>query len=234
MLASILIPPFARLKFRQNDRISIGNPLYDIIQEEIITVNVSQKLGIKPIEIIKHLHCIIGQTVVKDKLLARKSSIFSTKELYCEETGVLKGINHEIGTLDISVLRGQKESVSAFFTGIIEKIENNRAFIHLDNPITIDCVDIHNDFGGKLFYFNNETLYHTATAEDIEGTVVAIKDPKPNIIAKLNTLGAVGYIYIDGNVSENYPHAQATDFSHFNTDKKNLLASKFDKKIYLY
>ena len=234
MLASVLIPQFARLKFRQNDRISIGAPLFDIIQEERVTIEVSKKLGIKPAEILKHLHCIIGQTVVKDKLIAQKNGIFSKKELYCEETGVVKSINHEIGIIEISVLRGEKKSIDSFFTAIVEKIENNKMYIHLEHPDTVVCQNISSDFGGRVFYFNNESLYHTATSEDVDGAVVVIKDARANIIAKFNTLGATGYIFQNGSIGENYPQAQISDFSKFNTDKKNILVSKSDKKTYLY
>jgi len=234
MLPTISIPHNARLKVNLGDKLDFGDPLFEIIDEEIISIDIASKIKVKPERMFRYLTCLIGDQVEKDMVIAKKTTLFSSNEFVCEYSGILQNINHQDGSIDIKIQKSCKKIVNSFFKGTIEKIDKYKIQIDIQNPQKFESDEISFDFGGPIFHLSNESQYFSMNEDDIKNHVIIAKEIKTNILAKTKTLQAAGYIFETGEVGINFPYAKVKDTLKLVDNKKNCLVSNLDKTIYLY
>lgn len=235
MLPTISIPHNARLKVNLGDKLDFGNPLFEIIDEEIVNIDIARKIDVKPERMFRHLTHLVGDVIEKGVVIAKKTTFFSSNEFVCEYSGILQSINHQDGSIDIKIQRSSKKAINSFFKGTIEKIDKYKIQIEIEkNSHKQEVDEISFDFGGPIFRFENETQYFSMNEDEIKNHVIVMKEMKSNILAKLKTLQAAGYIFEKSEIDPSCPYAKIDDVGKIATNKKHCLISNLDKAIYLY
>lgn len=234
MLVSISIPHNAKIKANVNDKLNFNDPLFEVIDEQSINIDIARKLKVQPDKMFRHLTCIVGEEVVKGKVIAKKTTLFSSIEFVCEYSGTLQNVNNQDGTIDIKIQNSERKIVNSFFKGTLEKIDKYKIQVEIERTQKIEAEEISLDFGGEIFNFKDESQYFSMGEDEIKNHVIVGQNLKLNTLAKFKTLGAVGYIFEQSEIDPSTPYAKATDLSKFETNKKYCLVSNLDKTIYLY
>jgi hypothetical protein len=234
MSPTISIPHNARLKINLGDKVDFGDPLFEIVDEEIIKIDIASKIKVKPERMFRYLTCLIGDQVEKDMVIAKKTTLFSSNEFICEYSGTLQNINHQDGSIDIKIQKSCRRMVNSFFKGTIEKIDKYKIQIDIQNIQKFEADEVSSDFGGPIFYFEHENQYFSMNEDEIKDHVIIAKTIKTNILAKSKTLQAAGYIFEEGEVDPNFHYAKIKEISKLISAKKNCLVSNLDKTIYIY
>lgn len=234
MMPNISIPHNARLKVNLGDKLNFGDPLFEIVDEEIVNIDIAKKINVKPERMFRHLTHLVGDTVGKGVVIAKKTTFFSSNEFVCEYSGILQSINHQDGSIDIKIQKSNKKIINSFFKGTIEKIDKYKIQIDVENATKQEIDEISFDFGGPIFRFENENQYFSMNEDEIKNHVIIMKEMKTNILAKLKTLQAAGYIFERGEINLDCPYAKIDDVAKIAANKKHCLISNLDKAIYLY
>jgi hypothetical protein len=233
MIIKLSLPKNCLIKVKRKDEVSFGDHLYQYDFSQTISINIADKLAIKPANIFQSLVKIINQTIKKGELLAKKKGLFRTKKLYSDYDGIIKEINHVTGEVIIIQDKCSKKVVRSNFKGLIDDYNKNYLTVDIKNGKPFALKDVNKDGGGEVFYFQNESLFFQISEEDLKDKIIIIEDLKTHLESKCEALGAKGFVFLKGQPSTNLPYAKIKNIDDYQQicqlQKKYIIFSKEDR-----
>lgn len=238
MTISLNIPASAEIKVSKGDHIEPNDILFSVHSSALTTIQIADRLHIKPEAIFHYLSKIIGEEIKKGDIIAeKKGKVFSNKVL-AEHTGLLKEIDHHAGSISILVAQEEQDGKLAGFDGDVEDIIDHKIVIKVKNGVEVGLKSASMDGAGELFYFNSESMYFDTNEEDLEHKIILIEEIKQHIAAKCEALGCAGFLYLAGSVETDLPAGQLKNREDYillkEKKKKYTIFSLDDKKVIVY
>lgn len=124
MIIHLTIPDNTQCLLKIGQNIDPGTPFYKTKVTGDSVISISQKLHVPPAKIFKFLSKFVGDEVKKGEVLARKKGLFAENKIKVEDDGIIKEINHNDGTLIITIKKNEK-IVKTYFSGEVVDIKKN-------------------------------------------------------------------------------------------------------------
>lgn len=238
MFITITLPERGELLAEKGTTIAQGDPLYRTKKEEARTINIAQKLKIKPQAIFNVLTKVVGENVKKNEVIASQKGFLSARTLRADHDGVIEKIDHLSGHVTVRIDKDANTIIQSFFTGTIKDRENNHLIIEIEKGIAIELEMASTDWGSASFYLTDETRYFTINEEDIKNKTVIAEHLTPQMQVKCEALGAAGFLLVKKNRRIDLPHAifkNPEEWIHVVESKKpSILCSALENKAVIY
>ncbi len=201
MVLNIPIPSETDVLIKEGDTVDFQTPLYKGRVKRDVKVPLAHMLNINSKKIFTVLKKFVGEDVKKGDVVAFHAGVFTRKSYISEHNGVIREVNHTEGYLVIESETDQSRDKSAWFKGEIAKITKdekgkvNGIDLKVEDTKKIDARKISADFGGKITYLNQEKL-QLVSEDEVNGCVIVIESLQSYELAKLETLGASGIIFV--------------------------------------
>lgn len=197
----------ARIKIEEGAIVERGETLVTFTDEvRDVEIDLAKILNIKPKDIFKYLKKKPSDTLYKNEILAEKKSILNTVSVKSPIKGKLNQVDLNRGVVLISHFEGKDSKLTSPVDCKVKTI--GRDFIEIE--IKADKINGIEGYGievtGELL---NIDKYYNSVLEigsDVEEKIVLINDAPSDIMAKLDTLGAIGIIAEKLSAEYNFPH----------------------------
>lgn len=224
MTITVAIPKIAHTLVSVGDKIEPGTQLYESKKKKNISINIAEKLSIKPDTIFHYLDKIIGEEVQKGELLASKKGLMRTRRVFATHEAVIKEISHVTGEIilmtddeEVVVTSSPVTNPLIGLRGVVEKIASNSMTINIKSGDSYEVKNVNSDCAAELYYFADESHYFTATEDDIANKIIVIDTLKPHIQVKCEALGCVGFLCASGSVQSDIAHATFVNQKDYDT-----------------
>lgn len=238
MTISLSVPYDAEIKVTKGDHVEPEDILFSVHSTELTTIQITDRLHIKPEAIFHYLLKIIGEEIKKGDILAQKKGKVFSQKVLAEHNGLLKEIDHHTGSISILVAQDEQDGKIAGFRGDVEDITDNKIIIKIKSGNEFALKQSSGDGAGELFYFNSESMYFGTSQEDLENKIILIEEIKQHIAAKCEALGCTGFLYLTGEVKTDLPAGQIKSKEDYilikEKKKKYTIFSLDDKKGIVY
>lgn len=235
----IELPQSAQISVKPGESVRHGQSLFKIRAASSVTIAVSRELGVKPESIFSYLTKVIGEVIEEGAVLAEKKSMLKKRTVTATQSGLIKAIDHELGTVLIETHTGTDKTYPSFFEGRVITFDSKKEVLTIELPEseTIDLSDCSPYGGGELIFVNTEDFY-AVEEENVTGKIIAVKTISDHFAAKLDALGAAGVVYFSGDTTSLPFWAKVkseADFDKFESfSSKNIVISKLEKKAVVY
>lgn len=179
-----------KLLVKAGQHVDFSTPLYQTSVSSVLEVAVAQKLEVQPQHIFRHMVRYVGDSIEKNDTLALKKGFFGNRTVRSPGKGVVQEIDHAKGIVRLTLIQQEEEVKTAFFTGIIEKIEQASIRLKVHASKSFETKVMQGVSGGRLVFATKEN----EESMDFVGSFVVCESLKPYDIAKYDALGAVGFI----------------------------------------
>ncbi len=206
MALKIQLPENVSIVVKTGQKVDFSTLLFKKSIKKNVKIPLAQILEIKPEKIFFSLKKAVGEEVHKGEILAVKKNLLGQKKFYSEHDGLLKDVNHEEGTLTISVESEDQQSANCFFKGEIEEVDKNVVLLKVQRSKSFDLVESSRDFGGEIYYVKTDDI-NVLKTEDFDSKILAIKKVESYNQVRLEVMGASGFITLEAlsqNPSINY------------------------------
>lgn len=193
MTITIPVPPDIKLLIKDNQMVDFKTPLWQKVSKNEVTIPVAKDLSIEAGEIFLHLTKVVGEEIKKGELLARKKTILGEKKYLSEYDGVIKEIRHEDGSIVIGTSEDKAVKTLSFFKGEVENASKTEIKLKVKKAEEFELKEASSYFGGEIV-FSDESSLPNLNPEDIEGKIICIRSLKPYNVAKLEVMGARGFV----------------------------------------
>lgn len=237
MLITITLPKNAELLVQKGQKVNLYDLLYRIDTGSECIIDIGQKLSISPKYIFNCMIKMVGEKVRKNEIIAQKKTMFSKKSVRADSDGVIQKIDHLSGHITLHIDNDENHIVQSFFTGIIQESENDTLTIYFEKGHRIEIENIAYDWGGKAYYFTDESLYFTINEENIKNKIIIIEYLSPHIQIKCEALGARGFGYVEKKGHTSLPHMtfKKDEYSKIMQSKHPfIICSTVEKSAILY
>jgi len=197
MIISLPLPKEGVCLLKEGEKITFGEPFFQIYQTEELTISVAEKLKINPSEIFKYLKKFVGEKIEKNEILAEKKNWFGKKKVWCDKEGIIKQINHNDGTISISIKSDKKDILKTFFSGEVFQIKEEVIEIKVKKGKAYPVKESNADFGGEVSYFFDNKKFFSLFSQNINNKFVLVEKMDPIFQAKNEALGASGFISLN-------------------------------------
>lgn len=236
MLISIPIFADGHCLLKENQLVDFSTPFLKKKSEEEVNMPVAKNLGVPSEKIFRYLKKFVGESIEKGEVIAINKTFFSTMKVISKYSGQIKEINHFDGSISISVKSNVGNVINAYFKGKVNKIKKSEVLIEVDEGEQFSGKNINRDFGGKVFYSNNNSDF---LSDNLFNSVVVCDNIVSYLKAKAEALGCQGFLTLS-KLTEGSETAIG-QFAHIN-DYKKAIKSKFpyctiisaSSKIYFY
>ncbi|MGB9883073.1 MAG: hypothetical protein ACPLRN_00965 [Microgenomates group bacterium] len=191
MIIKYQIPDNTDCLVKEGNKIDFQTALFEKKYSKEETLNIAQILNINPQNIFRHLKKLVGEKIEKDEVIAIKKGLFTTQTFKSPYEGVIKEINHHQGILLIEVASENKKQILSPFKGIVEKVEKNQLAIKLNKPVEFEIKKTKTDFGGDVFYLEEDQVL---TSDEVENKIILAEKIDQLTQIKLEALGAKAFI----------------------------------------
>lgn len=191
------IPGEGELKIKTGQTIKINDPLYQQTITINKTINLANKLHIKPDKIFFALKKMVGDIINKGDMVAENKSLFLHRLYQSEYSGILKEISHHDGTITINVKTESDKGnyCRAYFQGEITHIDGREITIKVSHQLSFPLKSASQDFGG-LVYFIRTHGFEKETIQDVDDKIIITDKLSDYQQSKFEALGAKGFITV--------------------------------------
>ncbi|OGK55874.1 hypothetical protein A3J15_04000 [Candidatus Roizmanbacteria bacterium RIFCSPLOWO2_02_FULL_38_10] len=241
MILNLKIPDEAKILVKEHEQIEIGEPLYELGQDQTFQINIADRLHIKPQNIFQFLNKVIGESVKAGELLASKKGVIKTTKVFSPQEAIIKEISHINGIMTL-LTSGKnavkKKSIKSYFNGKIKAANHDHLLVEIKESLPFEVRAIQCDFGGETVYLTDKNDYYTITADLIRDRVVITSELTSHLAIKCEAIGAAGFLFLKAKVDNDIPDAtisSESDFKKIIDDKKKfVLISKKDGLAVFY
>ena len=179
------------IKFKEDEVVDWSQKSLKEQSEAEIIIDLAAELEIEPSAIFKHLKVNLGEIVKNNQTLAEKKTWFGGKSLKSPQTGEVRGINHENGTITLAIK--QITNVPFGLKGkFIKKDKDNQLVFQVHAGMEVELQNsLETNFGGECVYVKESS---DITIENCERKIVVSKVPEMMDQAKITALGPLAII----------------------------------------
>ncbi len=192
MLITISLPDTGKPVLKVGQTVSIGDLFVKGHEQEEVRIAIAELISIQPRYIFRHLKKNVGDSIVKDEIIAEKKSLLSSKKYASEFAGVIKEIDHIEGIILLEVSGEAEKEQRAYFAGEVAELEKREIHVKVKKGKEYESKQISQDFGGKTFFQKNNN--QNLTEEDVQGNVFCCRSLVSYDQRKVEALGAVGIV----------------------------------------
>lgn len=237
MIVDINIPQQSRCIVKPGNKIEFGTPFLEKRTDQYLDINISKELLIKPNKIFQSLKKFVGDEVKKNELIAQKEELFGRKKFLSPVDGIIKEIDHQQGKITIIIDQKSNQVINSYFKGKVISVQKNILKLDVGKGEEFRLKKSNEDFGDETVYLEPNNLYQITTIT-VNKKVVVCNLVNELILAKIEALGARGYVTITNSLENNFPVALLKNSSDFKTIYTNkfpyCLVDKQSSKIYFY
>ena len=191
MTISIPFPEQCKLKVKAGDTVDFSHPFYVSSSKEQIRLAISDRLNVPPKKIFQYLKKFVGDTVEKGDIIAKHSSFFSTKLFRSENSGIIREIRHQDGTIILDSTAHDELTIQCFFVGEVTHIEKSTITLKVSQGKEFPLKQTTGNFGGKKLVQNEN---HPLHAEEIHDRVICAETIASYDAVKYDALDCRGII----------------------------------------
>ncbi len=202
-----------------------------------VEIPVAKKLGVAPKHIFRYLKKFIGEKISRGEVLAIKKGFLADSKVICDEEGTIKEIDHDKGTVTLSVPQEENDIVNAFFKGEILEIKKDAVLLKVKKGRSFPLKNATDNFGGEIFYLSGEKS--SLSESQIKNKIILAENVNSYLQAKIETLGATGFVLLNKLIEASNLHvAQIKNINDFKKISElnfpYCLIDKENSTIYLY
>lgn len=211
------------VKIEENMEVKKGDIIASLGEEEIETeINLFQILKVKPSDIFKFLKKRPTDSVNLGDVLAEKKSLLTTLTVKSPVSGKIAEIDLKKGSIIIKT--GSDSALSKIITPVNGKVRNiSKEAIEIE--VQGRKIEAKKGRGkemlGKLLYIQDAKNSIFDIDSDVEDMIILIKKGSPELIAKLDTLGAKAIISKESGISLNISCLTISDESYNDLSKED-------------
>ncbi len=221
MLISFPVSTFDHCLLKEGQMVDFDTPYLEKKIEEEINILIAKNLGIPPQKIFHYLKKFVGESISKNEIIAINKGLLSVKKVVSKYSGLIKEINHSDGSITILNKTEIENTINAFFKGKVDKIKKNEISIEVDKGEQIPAKNVNRNFGGKVFYSNNNSDF---LSENVFNSIIVCENITAYLKAKAEALGCQGFLSLSKLTEESgISYAQ---FKNIN-DYKKIIKLKF-------
>ncbi len=194
MIIKLPLPQGRKILIKEKDEVDFDTPLIKIVDTKDIKIPISQELDISPKKIFLSLTKNIGDHIKLGDVIAKKKGLLSEKKYISDFTGVLKEIDHDDGSIIMTVTEKGGEKINSFFKGTVKKINEDNVELEVQEGEKFELNEASDFFGGEVMIIDEKNL--SKIKEDISSKILLIKEIEIYSQLKLEVIGAAGYITI--------------------------------------
>ena len=237
MKIPVKIPKEAELLIKSGQTVDFGTPFHRSKGKKVTRIPLAEILGFKPEKIFIVLKKVVGDKVKKGDLLAEHQAMFATKQYLSSVNGIIKEIDHNLGTVTLELDSDNAKLTMCFFSGQVETVAEDYIEVKVKRADKFDTRETKHYVGGPVYYIHkvNEPLTEENIAQKcIFGISINSLDQ-----AKIETLGARAFI-THANNPQNISLKKiilqnSDDFEHIQKEKYPFCIMGVDKKsIFFY
>jgi len=237
MKIPVKIPKDAELLIKSGQTVDFGTPFHRSKGKKMTRIALAETLGFKPEKIFIVLKKGVGDKVKKGDLLAEHQAMFSTKQYLSSVNGIIKEIDHNLGTVTLELDSDDAKVTMCFFSGQVDTVMEDHIEVKVKRSSKFDTLETKNYLGGAVYYIND--INKPLTEENISQKCIFGISINPLDQTKIETLGARAFITHTNNL-QNISLKQiilqnGDDFEHIQKEKYPFCIMGVDKKsIYFY
>ncbi len=195
MIIKLPLPKGKKILIKEKDEVDFDTPLIKVLDTKDIKIPISQELDISPKKIFMSLTKNIGEQIKLGDVIARKKGLLSEKKYISDYTGILKEIDHDDGSIIMTVTEKEGEKINSFFKGTVNKINEDTVELDVQDAEKFELNEASDFFGGEVMTIDEKNL--SKIKEDISSKILLIKKIETYNQLKLEVIGAAGYITIE-------------------------------------
>ncbi len=195
MIIKLPLPQGRKILIKEKDEVDFDTPLIKIVDSKDIKIPISQELDISPKKIFLSLTKNIGDYIKLGDVIAKKKGLLSEKKYISDFTGILKEIDHDDGSIIMTVTEKGGEKINSFFKGTVKKINEDNVELEVQDGEKFELNEASDFFGGEVVTIDEKNL--SKIKEDISSKILLIKKIETYNQLKLEVIGAAGYITIE-------------------------------------
>lgn len=192
MVLTIPLPLEGKPLIKAGQKVDFDTPLYEEKVMEEMKIYISQKLDVSPKKIFHYIKKVVGDTVELGEVIAEKKSFMGGRRYKSEFTGTLKEINHNDGSILVSVSTSKNNVQKSFFKGEVVKVEGRELHLKVAHAVEYGAKDVSAPFGGQVLFLKSE--HALVSEEEIASRVVIAETITSYTQMKMEALGASGFI----------------------------------------
>jgi hypothetical protein len=237
MVIKLSLPDGKQPLIKEGDTVDFDTPLIKVIEKKEKKISLAQELDIPAKDIFLSLTKNVGEKIEKDEVLAVKKTLLSKKTYISEFSGIVKEIDHQDGTITLTVSENEGEKINSFFKGKVKKISEKEIELEVQEAVKFELKSATNFFGGEVIFVTDDSL--DKIKDDISNKIVIIKKIDEYNQLKLEVIGVAGFVSIEPLSQElDIPSAQLLNKDDWSKLIKLKLpyisVSIKDKALYLY
>lgn len=195
MIIKLPLPQGKKILIKEKDKVDFDTPLIKIVDTKDIKIPISQELDISPKKIFLSLIKNVGDHIKIGDVIAKKKGLLSEKKYISDFTGILKEIDHDDGSIIMTVTEKGGEKINSFFKGTVKKINEEDVELEIQGCEKFELIEASDFFGGEVMIIDEKNL--SKINEDISSKILLIKKIETYNQLKLEVIGAAGYITIE-------------------------------------
>jgi len=237
MKIPVKIPKDAVLLIKTGQTVDFTTPFHRLKGKKITRIPLAEILGFKPEKIFIVLKKGVGDTVKKGDLMAEHQAMFSTRQYLSAVNGIIKEIDHNLGSVTLELDSDDAKVTMCFFNGEVDTVMEDYIEVKVKRSHKFDTNETKNYLGGAVYYINE--INKPLTEDNISHKCIFGVSINPLDQTKIETLGARAFITHTKN-SQNISLEQiilqnSDDFEQIQKEKYPFCIMGVDKKsIYFY
>ena len=237
MKIPVKIPENSELLIKSGQTVDLETPFHRSKGKKMTRIPLAEILGFKPEKIFMVLKKVVGDTVKKGDLLAEYQAMFSTKQYLSAVAGIIKEIDHNLGTVTLELDSEDSKVTMCFFNGLVDAIMGDHIEVKVKRSQKFDTRETKHYIGGPVYYINE--INQPLTEENISKKCIFGVSINTMDQSKLETLGARAFItHINNSQNLNIKQIilqNSDDFEHIQKEQYPFCIMGVDKKsIYFY
>ncbi len=193
MILSLKIPLGATLLVKSGQKLDLGIPIYESKAEIDFPLRIADKLDVAPDKIFRYLKKFVGEKIEKGTTIAVKKSLFTTKKVISDRSGVIKEVNHHDGIVVISSPDEQQHVHLSALRGEVAEVAKNELKIKLADATDYPLKKSEDSFGGTIWYLKSDQE-SILTSGSVRNKIIIGQTINEFTQTKIGALGAAGIV----------------------------------------
>lgn len=189
---SLHLEPHEKPLVKKGDHVKRGDKLITATAAAIVEFNLISILNVPPSDLIKYLLVKENQKVKIGEVIARKKKMFSTHTVKSPIFGTFVIIDRDKGKVGVKETQSE-QTVSAWFDGDVTDVNDQEIVLSVNGHLVSGTKGV-GKLASGILHVAADDINTLTMPIDLEQAILVVKVAASEIIAKADTLGAVGIV----------------------------------------